>query len=101
MDGKTVQICNNLHAHPRFHVSQPLSRVRTWWMSSILPPVTDDRKLALELRLVMAPDREDAIQEAWLAHLEGRNPVRAINTYARRERRYRRRMWMHGHPANN
>lgn len=70
-------------------------------MSSILPPVMDDRKLALELRLVTVPDREDAIQEAWLAHLEGRNPVRAINTYARRERRYRRRMWMHGHPANN
>lgn len=70
-------------------------------MSSALPPVMDDRKLTLELRLVMAPDKEDALQEAWLAHLEGRNPTRAVNTYARRERRYRRRMWMLGHPGFN
>lgn len=52
----------------------------------------DDRKLALELRLVGGLDWEDAVQEAWLAHLEGRNAARAVNTFARRERRHRRRM---------
>lgn len=57
-----------------------------------LPPLRDDRKLALELRLVVALDKEDALQEAWLAHLEGRNPARAVNTFAQRERRHRRRM---------
>jgi hypothetical protein len=36
-------------------------------------------------------DREDAVQEAWLAALEGRNPARAVNTFAQRERRHRRR----------
>jgi hypothetical protein len=57
-----------------------------------LLPLRDDRKLALELRLVGGLDREDAVQEAWLALLEGRNPARAVNTFARRERRHRRRM---------
>ena len=51
-----------------------------------------DGKLALELRLVGGLDWEDAVQEAWLAHLEGRNAARAVNTFARRERRHRRRM---------
>jgi hypothetical protein len=64
-------------------------------MSGVLPPVLDDRKLALELRLVMVRDREDALQEAWLAYLEGRSPIRAVNTYARRENRWRQRMWRH------
>lgn len=59
---------------------------------SVLPPLRDDRKLALELRLVVVLDKEDALQEAWLAHLEGRNPARAVNTFAQRERRHRRRM---------
>lgn len=58
----------------------------------VLPPLRDDRKLALELRLVGGLDREDAVQEAWLAHLEGRNAARAVNTFARRERRHRQRM---------
>ncbi len=59
---------------------------------SVLPPLQDHRKLALELRLVVRTDRDDAVQEAWVAHLEGRNPARAVNTYARRERRHRQRM---------
>lgn len=79
----------------------PLSPVGTRWMNSVLPPATDDRKLALELRLVTALDKEDALQEAWVAHLEGRDPARAVNTYAQRERRHRRRMWTLGHPGNN
>ncbi|MCL4210932.1 MAG: hypothetical protein KJZ68_09715 [Phycisphaerales bacterium] len=56
--------------------------------------MTDARtaaKLKLELRLTPGVDREDAAQEAWLAHMEGRNPARAVNTFAQRERRYRRR----------
>jgi hypothetical protein len=35
--------------------------------------------------------REDALQEAWVAFLSGRDPARAVNTYARRERRRRMR----------
>ena len=31
--------------------------------------------------------REDAIGEAWVAHLEGRGVVQAVNTYRKRERR--------------
>ncbi|OQY98827.1 MAG: hypothetical protein B6D36_17045 [Planctomycetes bacterium UTPLA1] len=58
----------------------------------MLPPLREDRKLRLELRLVGGLDRDDAVQEAWLAHLEGRNPARAVNTFARRERRHRQRM---------
>ena len=34
--------------------------------------------------------REDAIQEAWLAHLEGKNPGWAVRRYVRREAQYRR-----------
>ena len=48
-------------------------------------------RLKAELRYVAHGDREEAIQEAWLAHLSGRSPARAVNTFARRERRRRRR----------
>lgn len=48
-------------------------------------------KLSLELRLTPRADRDDAAQEAWLAKLEGRNPARAVATYAQRERRRRMR----------
>ncbi|MCK6456381.1 MAG: hypothetical protein L6Q92_07605 [Phycisphaerae bacterium] len=58
----------------------------------VLPPLRDHRRLALELRLVVWTDRDDAVQEAWLAHLEGRNTARAVNMNARRERRHRQRM---------
>lgn len=58
----------------------------------VIAPLRGDRRLALELRLVVEWDREDAVQEAWLALLEGRDPARAVNTFARRERRHRRRM---------
>jgi hypothetical protein len=69
-------------------------RVGTRWMHSIAavrPSAPRPDKLDLELRLCPAHDREDALQEAWLAALEGRNPARAVNTYAQRERRHRRR----------
>jgi hypothetical protein len=59
-----------------------------------LPPTADApaaAKLRLELRLTPTVDREDAAQEAWLAHLEGRSPARAVNTFSQRERRHRKR----------
>lgn len=68
--------------------------VGTGWMRSLtadLPDTPLAAKLALELRLCPGIDREDAVQEAWLAALEGRNPARAVNTFAQRERRHRRR----------
>jgi hypothetical protein len=57
----------------------------------MLPPTTELNRLELELRLGPHRDREDAVQEAWLAHLEGRDPATAANTYLRRQRRYRQR----------
>ena len=60
-------------------------------LSADLPETPFAAKLALELRLCPGMDREDAVQEAWLAALEGRNPARAVNTFAQRERRYRKR----------
>lgn len=60
-------------------------------LSADLPATPFAAKLALELRLCPGMDREDAVQEAWLAALEGRNPARAVNTFAQRERRHRRR----------
>lgn len=44
--------------------------------------------LTRELKLVKRRDREDALQEAWLAQLEGRNATQAVKTYAMRERRH-------------
>jgi len=45
--------------------------------------------LEAEFGLVPHADREEAVQEAWLAHVAGRSPARAVNTFARRERRRR------------
>jgi len=82
-------------ARPRADCPFPrLRRVGTGWMRSLtadLPDTPLAAKLALELRLCPGLDREDAVQEAWLAALEGRNPARAVNTFAQRERRHRRR----------
>ena len=49
--------------------------------------------LGLEAEVACLPkdDREDALQEAWLAHLSGRSPARAVGAFAKRERRHRRR----------
>jgi hypothetical protein len=69
-----------------------MNGVSRYAQDRVLPPLREDRKLRLELRLVGGLDRDDAVQEAWLAHLEGRNPARAVNTFARRERRHRQRM---------
>ena len=52
-----------------------------------LPPGTTDETF----RRIPARHREDAMQEAWLAHLEGRDPARAADTYRKRELRHERR----------
>lgn len=62
-------------------------------MTTTLPPTTEIRRLRLELRLAPHRMRDDALQEAWVAFLSGRDPARAVNTYARRERR-RRMRWL-------
>ncbi len=60
-------------------------------MGRILPTTSNRKKIETELRFVRSADRNDAIQEAWVAHLEGRNPARAVATYAQRIRRERTR----------
>jgi hypothetical protein len=35
--------------------------------------------------------REDAMQEAWVAHLSGKCPILAMSAYRRRERRHEKR----------
>jgi len=61
-------------------------------MATTLPATPRPDKLKLELALCPSCDREDAMQEAWLASLEGRNAARAVNTFSQRERRHRQRM---------
>ena len=54
-------------------------------------PTRDAGRLEAELGLVPHAVREEAVQEAWLAYLAGRSPARAVNAFARRQRRLRRR----------
>lgn len=56
-----------------------------------LPPVACVARLRLELQLVSAGQRGEALQVAWVAHLEGKDAARAVNTWWRRELRQRRR----------
>ncbi len=37
-------------------------------------------------------DRDDAIQEAWVAHLEGKDPVKAVRRFRKSEDLIRQRM---------
>ena len=55
-----------------------------------LPPVSNSPRLELELRLVPEEDREDGLQVAWLAHLEGEDPAAAVNRWWASMRRRRR-----------
>ena len=95
--GVGVLIVRLIERSARPRADCPFSRLRrvgTRWMHSIAavrPSAPRPDKLDLELRLCPSRDREDALQEAWLAALEGRNPARAVNTFAQRERRHRRR----------
>ncbi len=47
--------------------------------------------LKREIQLIPYRHREDALQEAWLAYLEGKNPIMAVKGYWNRERRHERR----------
>jgi hypothetical protein len=60
-------------------------------MTYVLPPVADPTALLTELRFVSPAERDDVVQEAWAAHLAGRDPARAIATFAQRTRRNRKR----------
>lgn len=57
------------------------------------PPVEADQleRLKAQLRRTPRQFREDALQQAWLVHLEGGNPVSAVRYYAAKERLYERR----------
>jgi len=56
-------------------------------IAAVRPPAPRPDKLDLELRLCPSRARKEALQQAWLAALEERNPARAVNTFAQRERR--------------
>lgn len=64
------------------------SRVSTIWADR-LPPVRDQAALLTELLLVPGALREDALQEAWVAHLEGGSAARAVARFNMREYRHR------------
>jgi len=65
-------------------------------MSTAVPPSQQPGRVALELRFVRGADRDDAVQEAWLAHLEGRDPAKAVSAFRHRERRRRLRLVVSG-----
>lgn len=50
----------------------------------IKPPGINDA----DYKLVPPHMREDANQEAWLAHLEGQSPRKAIHRYVTQEKRH-------------
>lgn len=52
-----------------------------------LPPIASIDELKSALAHVSERHRDDAIQEAWVAHLEGKDPIRAVFRYAKAERR--------------
>ena len=56
-----------------------------------LPPVKHPDKMVAALRLTPRRHRADAVQEAWVAFLEGRSCVAAINNLRRREMRHEQR----------
>ena len=60
-------------------------------MTRALPPICEPERLLAELGQVPSEAREDAVQESWVAYLAGRDPVRAVNSFAHRERRHERR----------
>jgi hypothetical protein len=52
---------------------------------------TTDPHFQRILALVPKRMREDALQEAWVAHLSGESPTRALQNYQQRERRHEKR----------
>jgi len=59
-------------------------------MGHTFPPVAERTAALLkrELSLCAPSQREDAVNEAWVAHLEGRSVVQAVNTFRKREEKY-------------
>lgn len=55
-------------------------------MGTILPPVANTAELSDAVKRVPAPLRDDAIQEAWVAHLSKQCPVKAVQSFASREK---------------
>lgn len=60
-------------------------------MTTVFPDIEASPDLERELRFVSGPEREDAVQEAWLAHLEGESATNAVSRYRHQERRRRTR----------
>ena len=57
-------------------------------MTRALPPICEPERFLAELGQVPGEAREDAVQKSWVAYLAGRDPVRAVNSFAHRERRH-------------
>jgi len=62
-------------------------------MDHVLPPICDPHRLGAELGRGPFENREDAAQEAWAAHLAGRDPVQAVNTFTHRQSCLPRHNW--------
>lgn len=56
-----------------------------------LPPVADRKRLARVMRMVPGELRQEAVQVAWMAHLEGADASTAVDTWRRKEARWRKR----------
>lgn len=56
-----------------------------------LPPCEDQKQLEREVFLVPLRRRLDAIQESWVAHLSGKNPISAVKVFNRRESKFEKR----------
>lgn len=56
-----------------------------------LPPIKDIDRLKAAILLTPARHRDDAIQEAWVAHLSGNCPISAVDCYRIKERRIEKR----------
>ena len=62
-------------------------------MSFELPLLSDDvlARLRIVLSKIPESDQEDALQEAWVAHLEGLDVAKAVNAWQMSEARHRQR----------
>lgn len=60
-------------------------------MELLFPPVANIDQLKREVSALPKSLREDAVQEAWSAHLAGGNAVAAVWAFAKREQRHKSR----------
>jgi len=56
-----------------------------------LPPTQNPARLLAEINMVPLADREDVIQEAWVAYLSGQDPLVAVWRVEKRRKRHRAR----------